>query len=452
MNLDDSEDTAQEESKLIKGIEIVKPPKISRRGVSLGYFACRTFLLPILPRICGDLWCFVQIVTALALLILSCVNTSYTPNDLFRNLSIFLSVIMFVFAITDGYCYQCCCYLCNKRKNDTAEQKENPSLCFKITTYPHWYEIIRTIASELLLYPLIVICLFELLNGSVFDLSLTGHKLVFSIFVISCAYIVLSVYLIPLLLIIATIIKLQGIVSSTSDYKKLFVRFFFHIFVQIFVHILCIASVGAKIYSENSNYSPNNSYSVSFFLWIVIIGGWVIPLMGALSVLPLNYYWLKMTLLDIFISTISYFEQQEFSEAVFQGQDAMEESEKILQITHYSDIKQETKASQDETAFIVKLLYPLRFPLFLLYAVVFDIAVGVFIVCLLLSYDDNGKLIADFQVLFVLTVIFIVIANIQILFLINFWITAVLIPLIISFPVCITIALIKKFKEILFPV
>lgn len=442
-----------QESGLAKGI-FVTPPQIPKKGISFGYFISRIFLLPVLPRICGgDLLFFVQLITSLILLILSLVNQGYSSNLLFVYLSIAFSAVFLLMVIIDGFCYE---FHFFKYTRTRCERKEPGCFCFpEFTIYNYWYEIIRTIASELLLYPLIILCLFELMNCGDFDLTSTEQKLVFSIFMISCAYIILSVYIMRFLMVIVTIIRLLSI-SLTSDHSRLFVVFLFHIIVQIIIQILAVASVAAKIELENNGHC--NSYVASPFLWVVIIAAWIIPLMGTLSFVVTNYYWLKIFSLEIFIDVVGCLEQQEVAEAVFDEQDPAEESGRLIRITRYSEIKQQARRIQDESSFVVKFLYPLSVPLFILYAVVFEIVVAVFIVCLLLGPDKSGYVVPECGTLCIFTDLFIVIGNFQILLLIDLWIGAILIPLLITAPIWIIIWIKKllpcsrKYEEISNPI
>lgn len=423
-----------------------KTPSMSKelkKGINYGYFISRIYLLPVMPKyLGGHLWLLIEMITAASLLILSLINMKFTANDRFINVGVPVLTVFFLLALIDGCFFWC--GMCIQQSSTDGSCNRPCSVVPKCyTAFSCWYEIIRTIASEILLYPLIVLCLFELLDDSTFDLTSTEHKLVFSIFIISSTYIILSVYVVRPLMILITISRLQSVSSAESGYIKFFVRFFVFILTQSIAQILCFASSGMKIHrSATGNVSP--------FLWVTMIGGWMVPFMGIVSFLLANYYWLQRFFLEIFIDVISCLEQQAFSEAVFEGQDAINESENVFQITCYYNVQQETKASRDELNLMAKLLYPLKTPLFLLYAIIYNITVGGFIACLVLDYDSNGTIAFDENFVAIVAIFFLLMSNFQTLFSINIWLVIAMttgVPLLIIMPISVAVKHIKNQKN-----
>ena len=474
----------------IKYPAILEPPQMSeslKGGSNLGSLMSRKFLMPGLPRLLSDIWVFIELFVTLFQLLFSLVNTQFTSNRLFNGLYIILATTNTVLACIDAFLYYYelgSCRLCYKwckgqsldddnddNENDDEEGTAKTPLCcccpcFRlpakwIKLFNEWFEVIRTVLSELLIYPLIILDLFELLGGGTFHPTNEQTRVSFCLFIIGSFYLVLSVYIGRSVMTISAIRSLGGLTSLTnndSSYTRVFVRFFLHVLTQIFVHLLCVIAVGLKIWQEDKSIS-GGTYIATPFLWAVMIGGWVIPFMGVVSYFVVNYYWLQQFSLGFFIDMIGLLEEPDFSEAVFQGKgvtsNAREKSEKLLQDVRYRDVKKEAKIRNERTNFVAKVIYPLKIPLMMMFAVFYNFVMGGFIASLLLDYDERGNvtlitLDTGAGIATLVTIAFLIISNIHVVLIINLWlvVTAIIsIILIFLSPVFIVIdltALIRK--------
>ena len=474
----------------IKYPAILEPPQMSeslKGGSNLGSLMSRKFLMPGLPRLLSDIWVFIELFVTLFQLLFSLVNTQFTSNRLFNGLYIILATTNTVLACIDAFLYYYelgSCRLCYKwckgqsldddnddNENDDEEGTAKTPLCcccpcFRlpakwIKLFNEWFEVIRTVLSELLIYPLIILDLFELLGGGTFHPTNEQTRVSFCLFIIGSFYLVLSVYIGRSVMTISAIRSLGGLTSLTnndSSYTRVFVRFFLHVLTQIFVHLLCVVAVGLKIWQEDKSIS-GGTYIATPFLWAVMIGGWVIPFMGVVSYFVVNYYWLQQFSLGFFIDMIGLLEEPDFSEAVFQGKgvtsNAREKSEKLLQDVRYRDVKKEAKIRNERTNFVAKVIYPLKIPLMMMFAVFYNFVMGGFIASLLLDYDERGNvtlitLDTGAGIATLVTIAFLIISNIHVVLIINLWlvVTAIIsIILIFLSPVFIVIdltALIRK--------
>jgi hypothetical protein len=408
------------------------------KGKFLGCIVFCTYLLPVLPKLFGDIWLAVIAILSMALFLMPLISIIHTPSSEFHLgffiLSIGVSLLLTLYAFIDGLTYRCYVYdVCQVKKHDYALHDWQ-------SRFNMGYEIIRTVISEVIFYPLIVLCLYEILRNDVFDLTLKRNIIVLVILVTSCVYVLLSVYIVRPILIIVTIIRLQLITSSFNDYAIFFIRFLLHVIGQTAVHILCIVSVAMKIQLEGSITSP--------FLWIVMIGGWVIPLMGTISFFIVNYYWVQSLCVDVFIDVVKYLIKPEYSEAVFQSDNNyIEDSEKFFQITRHSEIMNEMETNREKIKFKTKFLYPLKVPLFILYGVTFCIIIAIYIVGLILDYNPGSTVTAGFGVDIGLTIFTVIAANLHFIMLTSLWCVIVIlveVPLIVIWPLWLTAKLIKN--------
>ena len=466
-------------------------------GTKIGNAITSNFLLPGIPKIIGDLWVFIELSITVFQLIFSLVNMQVSSNMIFNIIYICLASVNTLLALIDGFLYfyelttckafyRWCRGIKEEEKEEEEEDEEEKegetenneeakkSKCsrFRVSHKTlefanKWFEIFRTILGELLIYPLVVLDLFDLLEGGSFHPTNEQGRVGFSMFIVGSFYLVLSVYIGRTVMSIITIRSLQGLTETTkndSSYTRVFVRFLFHVIGQIFVHLLCIMSVGVKIWQENSSHKVNGgAYRASPFLWAVIVGGWLIPFMGVVSYFIVNYYWIQNFSLGMFIDMIGLLEEPDFAQAVFEGggtikDEAKEKSEKILEDVKYKEVKEETKERNKTTNPLAKIVYPLKVPVFLLYAFFYNSVVGGFIGSLLLEFDEhhNARVI-DFTtttgLAMMATIALILISNFHVILVINLWVVIILsgfLLLILGSPVFIVAGIvvgIRKYKS-----
>ena len=475
----------------IKYPAILQPPQMSenlKEGSNIGSLMSRKFLMPGLPRLLSDIWVFIELFVTLFQLLFSLVNTQFTSNRLFNSAYIILATTNTMLACIDAFLYYYelgSCRLCYKwckgqslddddnddDENDNEEGTAKTPLCcccpcFRlpakwIKLFNQWFEVVRSVLSELLIYPLIILDLFELLGGGTFHPTNEQSRVSFCLFIVGSFYLVLSVYIGRSVMTISAIRSLGGLTSITtndSSYTRVFVRFFLHVLIQIFVHLLCVIAVGLKIWQEDKSIN-GGTYIATPFLWAVMIGGWIIPFMGVVSFFVVNYYWLQQFSLGFFIDMIGLLEEPDFAEAVFQGKgvssNAREKSEKLLEDVHYRDVKKEAKIRNENTNFVAKIVYPLKVPLMMMFAVFYNFVMGGFITSLLLDYDDNGNVTlitmnTGAGITTLVTIAFLIISNIHVILIINLWlvvVTVISFILMLFSPVFIVIDLIALIKK-----
>ena len=351
----------------------------------------------------------------------------------------------------------------NEERREGNEQQSN-KVCGCIPRMPEvwlsrfnqFFELGRNVVSELLLYPLLICDMFDFVALGGRDPEDATDRVNFGLFCIGGFYLVLSVYIMRMFTIIGTMVSLMRLPLDTADggkkqYINLMVRFCIHAVCQILVHLLAVLAVAAKIRNENpETLDDEDPINISPFLWAVIFLGWIVPLAGVITFFTVNYYWTKEFSISFWVDMISLLQGQGFAEAVFGGEgvsatqeaaemlagDAVdpdepvtisqEAKEKTLDFVEKSGLKEVKKQLRKfkSPSFFVKLFHPLKLPLLSLTGLFYDcclIAFGASIV--LTTRDGNIQLaIPDDHLLFATFAIVmtcIVIANLQILIVIN---------------------------------
>ena len=422
-------------------------------------------VFPAGPKLLRDAWVLVEILLTLVQFVYAFYSTNYRVNRLYNAFYISLSVINLVLALIDAFYYfyelGSCMVLyrqCKKRRkkkrqsdyenldecanlNDeesdseideeefsdskggpaclkycrlSAEQKE------KLNT---WFEVLRSIVSELLIYPLVVLDLF----GVISDPAISD-RLNFSFFVIGSFYLVLSVYIARVMIMILTLLTLRNLISASDSGKKnifFIMRFLLHSIAQVVVHISCVLAVAIKVKQENDH--NNGHYHASPILWAVILGGWAIPFLGVATFFLVNYFWAQQFSVGFFIELMALLQEGDVAESMMQSKDQMkaeaeERSKQILEKMQFKKVKEEYKVMESESSFS-KLSYPIKVPSFILLCMLYNITLGGFFASLLLT-SRNGHVVPvefnDYKAIALLIIVIVIaVANIHLIIITN---------------------------------
>ena len=506
---DDDDDRNEEEDKkscfkkacsVIKvpvALTAPKPSKKLLRFQKLGLKMGKKMFFPAIPKTVRDLWVAVELLASIVQFILACLSTEFEENLAFDISLMVLTIISFVLGLMDSWTYFYTMGSCReyyeqiKRrrgggieelneaagggKANTKNERGNGSgtLKEKWMKVKDWldemFELLRTVLSELLLYPLLMFDFFELLGGD-FDISTSDSQLGFSLFILGSIFLILSVYIVRFMILSTTILQLNRMpVSCVSDqdHITIIIRFLIHVFMQVCVHMLCLIAVGVKIKQENAD-NQTDFYLASPFLWYVMLAGWVIPLFGTLSYFMVKYYWFHEFSTGLFLDMISMLQTQGFAEAVFhsqatelaeestkkfvsqvntlstmdtnEGQQERNQKEKELQKKSkdflkkisFAEAMKEYEERQSAVSYYYKFFYPLKIPLFVLFGVFYDALLLSFCGSLLLTVsEEGGYRVSAFDggsisITIFVAIVFVLIGNLNVLIAINLWIAAVL--------------------------
>lgn len=417
-------------------------PKLSI-SLSQGNKITKKLFFPTMPKIFRDFWVFLELSVTLFQLIFSLINIQFTTNRIYNVLYISLSSVNTALACFDaftyyyqlGSCNSCLAKVRKKKQINELKEENNETRVTCKTKYlkilKTWLEVFRSIISELLLYPLVILDLFELLGENTFNVANQSQTITFIIFVVSNLYFVLNVYIVRIIMLCTTIFTFKKISSSNlSQNIEVIIRFLIHVIGQIVVHFLCIAAVGVKIHQENS-VPHTGDYRVTPFLWFAILSGWIIPLLGTIGFFVLNYYWVQMFSIGLFLDMMSLLEGQSFGQALLRSkkkisEDTQEKTEKILKKIEFTKIKKEF-VERNEASFFAKLLYPLKVPVFIIYAIFYNALSIAFCISLIFTLDSNGNVQSaignsdNTSTLLLVVIALIITANLHLVLVTNLW-------------------------------
>ena len=303
--------------------------------------------------------------------------------------------------------------------------------------------------------------LFDFIVGRLYNPEGPRGRTDFSLFVIGGFYLILSVYIMRILMVAGSMLSLTRIPNNknaTGNDSDTFilVRFCAHILGQIGVHLMIILVIAIKINNENPTQNPamvmngtnvtadNGGIKASPFLITAIVLGWILPLAGVFAFFVVNYYWMKEFSIGFWLNMTSLLQGESFAETVFGGSGLSAAEEKVQEFVEDSQYKQVKKQLQrfKSTPVWIKFFYPVRIPITAITGLFYDFLLLIFIVCLMLTYENGSVRLVVFtddnnmSAIFVISIIIIIVANIHALILLNI----VLVIVIVVFAMAVAIA------------
>ncbi len=460
-----------------------------KRASSMGIDMMKKVLFPAMPHFLQDLWVFLEFGITLLSFILALVGLNLTENTALNVVSLVLSIIGLILALIDGYIYffqtsyffKTCStnlskFFCRNNSEETSEgegkeeaeqvveegEENSTRKWWQLSdkakeVLDTWFEVARTVISELILYPLLICDLLDFVSGVSEvkdDLQEDPmNRVDFSLFLIGTLYTIISVYFMRLLVIVGMLIQIRRLPTlssgSSKGYFAILGRFCLHVVCQIVCHAIVTIAVSAKIHHENQG--DQDGVRVSPFLWITIIFGGILPLSGIAAFFLTNYYWMREFSISFWLDMVSLLQGESFAEVMFGDGStnvAKEKSQTLAEKTEFSVVKKQFRQYQS-TSLWLKVFYPLRLPLLVLLGVLYDFALIAFMASMAFSTDsDTGEVtFVLFDTHFLTSMFFIVlvcllVANFQVLIIINlllmifiilFILAAIISPFIIAF-------------------
>ena len=429
---------------------------------------------PALPRVLRDLWVYVEIAVTFYQFILAVVTLSLENNQAFNITYLVLSSINAALALLDGFiyfiqlgsCVQCFryCYskyrrgkVANAEKEEEEEEEEESSKkrsWWKMSPkrqhqVGEWLELVRSIATELLLYPLLICDLFDFIVGGSLRRETSADQINFSLFVVGGFYLVVSVYFIRMFMVTGSVINLLRIPINASksrkSYLRLIVWFAVHVLTQVFASAVIIVTVAVKINDENSVErcpSINGTMPICaspFLIYDAVVGG-IIPLFGVASFFIINAYQMRQLSAGLWIDMISLLQSESFADLVFQGKGvkvAKTKAKNFVQQIELHDVKKQYKAWRSSPVW-ASIVYPFKIPIIAALGIVYELLLASFLTTIFLGQDIDDLGTAAL-VWYLVAVAVLVMANLPLILFATLWLLMALamLLLVILFPVYI---------------
>ena len=412
--------------------------KASRQGLKVAV----SFLNPSMPRALRDAWVLIELAVTIYQFVLASFSLAENHTEVFNILYIVLASIALGLSLIDvmvhcvqlGSCALCVLY-CRSKLSSKSKPKRKNSDPESIQSFclfgKKWrkrinnsLELVRSVASELIFYPLLICDMFDFVATGSYRRADSGQRINFSLFVVGGFYLILAVYLARMLMIGFSLFSLRRIPPSASHtqraYVNLAIKFGAHILGQMALSVVIIAAIGMKIRQENSApCSDGSCVTASGFLIYAIISGGIVPLLGIFSFFFTHYYKIRVMSVSLLVDMVSMLQSESFTSVVFAKEGikkAKTMARNLVEKVQLIEIRKQLKGVIQSMPSWAKILYPLRFPGFWVFGIVYALLLASFVVTLFLS-DDGTVEVSNELASFIIAGVFLVIVNIHILLL-----------------------------------
>ena len=476
-------------TKLPKGCHFphfsVKLKAASRQGTKM----LRSFLFPTMPKLLTDFWVLAEFGVTLAQFILSVVSIMIDSNRTYNVIYLVLASLALLLAFIDAFIYfkdfatcshyfqHCCSRLSSLKYRSSVEDNQQHNLgtqgfsnssfldidadvivdseqtandhnntsgrpnyrCCHLrdksklkTIISELFELVRTILSELLIYPLLMFDLLDVIVGGSYQLTSTADRLNLSLFVIGTVFLILSVYVSRAFMVISMTIQLRRMPIDPSKSKTnilgIVTEFCIYVLFQISVHVAVVMAIGTKLYQENPTPCENLQASctqVSPTLIYAMICGGILPIYGVLVFFILNYFQLQEISVGFWTNMVSLLHSENFSNLVFSTKGIEEtkiKAEGLISSIHFHQVKSQLTKIMSTPSW-AKILYSLKFPFFIPVLFLYVAMLFSFIAALAFTYEQNVEISFtlfenNFSPAFFILSIIILAANLHVLILV----------------------------------
>ena len=435
-----------------------EPPKLAAASKA-GFKLMPGFFLPAVPKLLEDVWVGIELFVTIFDFIFA--SAIFEPEPL-NGVILALTTLGMLLAFLDGFLYfiqggSCITsfrYLRKKVKRskggESDEEQKKP--CFQLITDQQkkkmnmWFQLIRTVLSEAILYPLAVADILDLLayeepdepeaaaadilqlNSTEDPSSGSTHtdRIDFSLFLIGSFYLLLSVYFMRIFMAISSVVSLYRLPKTTeNNYARLMIKFCLLLMGQVLVQITALFMIATKV-----SYEQNPScVRYSAFLWVVVVIGYVLPFLGLLLFFVLNYAQLKLFSIGMYVDLTSSMMTEGFADLVFQGEGiktVKTQAKKAATKSDVASVRDQFNNYSKDFTLPKRIFYRITNPFAVIGSLAYFVLIVAFLVCHVLTVNCGGGVEsvlphdAGVTVMFFIGLIFVLTANYESVLLASF--------------------------------
>ena len=407
-----------------------KPPKLAAAS-NAGLKLMPGFFFPAVPKLLEDVWVAIELFVTIFDFIFAC--ATFEPSPLCKVI-IALTTLGVVLALLDGFfyfiqggsCITCFRYLRKKvkrSKGGESDEEQKKPCCQFITdkqknTLNKWFQIIRTVLSEAILYPLAVADILSLISEGKYPGPSHTDKTNFSLFIIGNSYLLLSVYFMRIFMATSSMVSLYRLPKTTgNNYASLMIKFCLLLMGQVLVQITSLCMISTKVRYEQDT----SCERYSAFLWVVVVIGYVLPFLGLLLFFVLNYAQLKLFSVGFYVDLTSSMMTEGFADLVFQGEGiktVKTQAEKVAAESDVASVRDKYNNYGKNFTLAKRLFYRLTNPFAIVGSLGYSVLIVVFLVSHVLTVNcDSGAIEsilpqdAGVTVMFFIELVFVLAAN-----------------------------------------
>lgn len=337
------------------------------------------------------------------------------PTVTFKIVALIFAVINVILASIDGFFYTTqvgtCAkyYQLKKEESDSKEKEKEETLeeekgeeerkgCLFLSKewverLETWFEMVRNILSEVLLYPLLIFDLFDFITSSPYLFEEEGDTASVIFFGIGCFYFALAVYIVRLFVLTGSMVALTqmpiDVCNSQKDTTKFVIRFTIVAIGQMLSQISIIFAIGFKIKDENPIDGTEDIFASPYLIAAIILGG-LLPNLSIIAFFLVNYYPMQDIAMGLFINMMSLLQSESFAELVFEEDTTevpKEKAQGLAEVISLSKTRQQFDERRKGQSFFNNILSSFNMPLLILGGIAYLAVLIAFIACLVVGSD-----------------------------------------------------------------
>ena len=345
------------------------------RDHSVKILAFDGIIFPLLPNLMRDIVVGGELLYTIAGLILSVI--SYVKADCHRTFNLVsfvlgsVAMLLSIASTFEAFFNRCRKHFCNN------DDEKGTSI------FAELINVLRNVFAELLIYPVLICSIFSLVTGRPFSSGAPEDIVMLIRFGLSAISFIAFVYILRLIILVGAILKIKA--SCKTLY--FLVYFSIHVALQMIVQIFMIVVTGREIYEENLHFYNTSIQNftdfetsclpvkISGYLWYMIIGSYLFPIMGVMMFFAVGFYWMQEFFIGIFSLIPGLLKSSGLSDAHKTVKKAIEMINKNFPQEKFND----EFCEFSEVCVCEKLIYPFKSPLLVITCILFLISNYLFI-------------------------------------------------------------------------
>ena len=442
------------------------------KGSEAGRVIFQEIIFPLIRPLTRDLIAISEFLVGLTILIMSIISIFLLGNNALHNVvHCALATLSTVLGLADmivslkfsGSRY---------RGNDTEDNQtwkrndKEPSFLKK------GWDTGRILISEAILYPLLVCDLIEFIVYEGYVINKPTDIIKLTLFILSSLLLIFYVYIMRLGILLTMVVHLQECRQLNLAQKKALdewsaeneittekgnkldryptqpaakkagefqVYFILHVMGQMVMQITMIVAISMKLVDDNENRAPESPLHISNELWLMLVGGYIMPFLGILSFFVPTFYWVYEHENGLCLDILNLLNMPGINRVLFSdGDDMTEACESIQKITSKLNDGNKLRKSFEELQnvhFCRKVSYAFRNPFLVMASLGYTFAQIAFVVLAIIAIrmETLGTIIYC-----ILSIIVVVLANVYIILIAALW-TAVIAGILVAIAIIIVL-------------
>ena len=449
------------------------------KGSEAGRVIFQEIIFPLICPLTRDLIAISEFLVGLTSLILSIVSLFLLGNDALYNILHFaLAILSTLLGLADTVVslkfsasfakiinkLQCRLKVGHRGNYDTEANQNWNQKDMEPSFLKKGWDTGRILISEAILYPLLVCDLIEFIVDKGYEINEPTDIVNLTLFILSSVSLIFYVYIMRLGILIAMNIHLQKCRKLNPEQKKALdewsaenevttekgneldstaakkaeefqVYFCFHVVGQMAMQITMIVAISLKLADDNKYRALGSPLHISNELWLMLVGGYIMPFLGILSFFIPTFYWVYEYENGLCLDFLGLLNMPGIDHILFPDGDEMTEArESIRKIASKLNDGNKLRESFEELQnvhFCSKISYAFRNPFLVIASLGYTSAQVAFVVLAIIAIQNESLGTFVYIIYCILSIIIAILANVYVFLVAALW-TAIIVGILVA--------------------